>query len=429
MTGTSRRSRHWLPVLASLSQVRSLLVAILMLMLGAGFLTTLIGVRLQASGVDPLLIGVVVTSYFVGLTIGSLQAPAVVKRVGHIRAFAAFVSLLSASTLAYAIAQSPLFWTGLRFIDGCCIAGVYVCLESWLNDQAEGDARGAVLAGYMIALYTGQGLGQLLLNVSDEAPSIPFVVASIFISLAVLPVSLTRKKGPVLGESNPLPIRTLYSISPLGIVGAAVTGVMLGAFYGLGGVYARELGLPVSATAWFMTSVILGGVALQWPLGRLSDRFDRRPVIISVFAGTVAAAFGLALAGPQSGGLVLAALFGGFSFALYPLCVAHTNDHVLPGQRVGASGGLVLVYSLGSACGPLIGSGMMSLAGPSGLFLGIGGLASAMLIYAVWRQLVGAPVPPDQQGAYQLLPRTTPVSARLDPLSSEMVSDGMRTDR
>ena len=152
-------------------------------------------------------------------------------------------------------------------------------------------------------------------------------------------------------------------------------------------------------------------------------------MIISVFAGTVAAAFGLALAGPQSGGLVLAALFGGFSFALYPLCVAHTNDHVLPGQRVGASGGLVLVYSLGSACGPLIGSGMMSLAGPSGLFLGIGGLASAMLIFAVWRQLVGAAVPPDQQGAYQLLPRTTPVSARLDPLSSEMVSDDMRTDR
>ncbi|MDV3256807.1 MAG: MFS transporter [Sphingomonas sp.] len=416
-------------MLASLSQVRSLLVAILMLMLGAGFLTTLVGVRLQGSGVDPLVIGIVVTSYFAGLTAGSLQAPAIVQRVGHIRAFAAFVSLLSASTLAYAIIQSPLLWTGLRFIDGCCIAGVYVCLESWLNDQAEGDARGGVLAGYMIALYTGQGLGQLLLNISDQAPSMPFVVASMLISLAVLPVALTRKMGPTIGSNSYLPIRALYAISPLGIVGAAVTGVMLGAFYGLGAVYARELGLSVSATAWFMTTVILGGVALQWPLGRLSDRFDRRLVIIAVFAGTVAAAFGLAMTGPGWQGLVPAALFGGFSFALYPLCVAHTNDHLMPEQRVGASGGLVLVYSLGSACGPLIVSGTMSLAGPSGLFLSIGVIASAILVFALWRQFVGAPVPADQQGAYQVLPRTTPVSARLDPLSSETVSNDMRSDR
>ena len=408
-------------MLTSLSPVRSLLLAILMLMLGAGFLTTLVGVRLQGSGAEPFTIGLVVTSYFVGLIAGSLRAPRLVQRVGHIRAFAAFVSLLSASTLSYAIVQSPFPWTILRFIDGCCIAGVYVCLESWLNDQAEGDARGSVLAGYMIALYTGQGLGQLLLIVSTAAPAMPFVMASILISLAVLPVALTRMKGPSLGSSSYLSIRALYGISPLGIIGAAVTGVMLGAFYGLGAVYARELGLSVSETAWFMTTIILGGVALQWPLGRLSDRFDRRLVIIAVVGGTVAASFGLATTGAGGGGLILAALFGGLSFALYPLCVAHTNDHLAPEQRIGASGGLVLVYSLGSACGPLLGSGAMSAAGPVGLFLLIGLLALILLIFGIWRQWVGAAVPEKMQQAYQILPRTTPVSASLDPLAAEPV--------
>ncbi len=410
-------------MLASLSQVRSLLLAILILMLGAGFLTTLVGVRLQGAGAESLTIGLVVTSYFVGLTAGSLRAPQIVQRVGHIRAFAAFVSLLSASTLAYAILESPYLWTVLRFVDGCCIAGVYVCLESWLNDQAEGDARGGILAGYMIFLYTGQGLGQLLLNISDAAPSMPFVVASLLISLAVLPVALTRMKGPPLESSSYLPVRALYAISPLGIVGAAVTGVMLGAFYGVGAVYAREVGLSVSDTAWFMTIVILGGVALQWPLGRLSDRFDRRLVIITALGGTVAASFGLAATGPSGGGLILAALFGGLSFALYPLCVAHTNDHLSADQRVGASGGLVLVYSLGSACGPLLASGAMAQAGPVGLFASIGLLATLVLLFGIWRQWVGPAVPADMQHAYQILPRTTPVSATLDPHAPEVVAD------
>lgn len=410
-------------MLATLNQVRSLLLAILMLMLGAGFLTTLIGVRLQASGAAPLTVGLVVTSYFVGLALGSLRAPRIVQRVGHIRAFAAFVSLLSASTLSYAIVESPLLWTALRFIDGGCIAGVYVCLESWLNDQAEGDARGGVLAAYMIALYTGQGLSQLLLNIGDAAPSMPFVVASILISLAVLPIALTRMKGPSLENSSYLPVRALYAVSPLGIVGAALTGVMLGAFYGLGAVYARELDLSVSATAWFMTIVILGGVALQWPLGRLSDRLDRRLVIIGVVGGTVAASLGLAATGPAGGGLVLAALFGGLSFALYPLCVAHTNDHLSTEQRVGASGGLVLVYSFGSACGPLFASGAISIAGPVGLFLSIGFVAATVFLFGVWRQWVGPAVPADMQQAYQVLPRTTPVSASLDPLTAEAVSE------
>lgn len=411
---------------AAIASVRSLLLAICMLMLGAGFLTTLVSVRLQASGTGSLTIGLVATSYFAGLTAGATRAGRLVQRVGHIRAFSAFVSLLSASTLTYAVVEAPLLWAGLRFVDGCCIAGVYVCLESWLNDRAEAETRGSVLAGYMIALYLGQGLGQQLLNVSDTGPSIPFVVASILVSLAVLPVALTRMAGPSLEQAASLSIRALYAVSPLGIVGVAVTGIVLGAFYGLAPVYARELGLSIPETAWFMTAVILGGVALQWPLGRLSDRLDRRTVIVATMAGAAAAAFGLFAIGPAATGLVFAALFGGTSFALYPLCVAHANDHLTSTQRIGATGGLVLVYSLGAVAGPLLASALMSLVGPEALFLFIGTLSAGVLGFGLWRLWAGAAVPGDRQQAYQPLPRTTPAVAVLDPLTPAERDDAAR---
>ena len=396
-----------------------------MLMAGGGFLTTLLSIRLEQLGTSPLLIGLVGTFYFAGLTIGSLRAPAVVDRVGHIRAFTAFVSLFSASTLAYSLFQSTPFWMTLRLIDGFCVAGVFVCLESWLNDRAEGPARGSILASYMIFLYTGQALGQLLLTIEADAHT-AFILSSILISLAVIPIALTRTPGPILGEGVPLSVRRLYAASPLGIVGAAVTGIMLGAFYGLGAVYARRLGLSVGDTAWFMSMVIVGGIALQWPLGRLSDRFDRRRIIVLTLAATLATTLAMAFLKPAGTPLILlGALFGGFSFALYPLCVAHTNDHLSARERVAATGGLVLLYSVGAAAGPLIGAAAMTLIGQGGLFAAISACAAGALGFGLWRQARSAPVPEERQQSYQLLPRTTPVSARLDPLSPE--EDG--TDR
>ncbi|WP_129790619.1 MFS transporter [Sphingosinicella sp. CPCC 101087] len=401
---------------ASILNVRSLLLAILMLMAGGGYMTTLVSLRLEAQGSGPILIGLVATAYFVGLTLGSLRVPPVIQRVGHIRAFAAFVSLFSASTLTYAALEAPLFWALLRLVDGFCVAGVFVCLESWLNDRAEGPDRGGVLAAYMIFLYSGQALGQQLLNVSGGAPVMAYVTASILISLAVIPVTLTRSAGPPIGENSSFSLSRLYAVSPLGVVGATLTGIMLGAFYGLGPVYARGLGMDLSDTAFFMSLVIVGGIALQWPLGRLSDRFDRRRIIVFAFAGTVGVGVALALVATPGVPLMIAGfLFGGLSFALYPLCVAHTNDHLTGGQRVAASGGLVLLYSAGAAAGPLVGAGAMSAAGPGGLFIAVAVCAAAAVAFGLWRQWARAPVPSERQGAYQILPRTTPMSARLDP--------------
>jgi MFS family permease len=407
-------------VLSAILPVRSLLLAIFVLMAGSGFMATLISVRLEGAGHSALTVGVVGTAYFVGLVVGSLKSGALVVRVGHIRAFAAFVSLFSASTLTYAIDSHPALWTCLRFIDGLCIAGVYICLESWLNERAETQTRGSVLAGYMMALYVGQALGQFLLNLSDAKPSMPFLVASILISLSAIPVALTRITAPPLEGGATLRVRELYATSPLAIVGATITGLMLGAFYALGGIYARRLGMDLSTVAVFMSTVILGGVALQWPLGRLSDRFDRRRVIVAAFGGTLAASLAIwLLDAPGMLLLVFGALFGGLSFGLYPLCVAHANDRLAPEQRVAATGGLVLMYSAGAAAGPLTGALAMTLAGASGLFLYVAVCAGGTVLFGLWRQARALPVPAHQQQDYQVLPRTTPVSAALDPLAPE----------
>ena len=407
-------------MLLAIQPVRSLLLSIFMLMAGSGFLATLISLRLNRAGSGTMTIGIVATAYFGGLIIGSLRAGGIVRRVGHIRAFAAFVALLSASTLSYALWTQPLFWMLLRLIDGICVAGVFVCLESWLNDRAEPEMRGSVLAAYMVALYSGQAIGQLLLGASGSLPAIPFQIASILISLAIIPLCLTRSSAPAPVEASAFSIRSLLAASPLGAWGAVATGLMLGAFYGMAAVHVRRLGLDLAETARFMMIVILGGVALQWPLGRLSDRHDRRRVIVGSFA--IAALVSVALSMIGVGGLLLmslGALFGGLSFALYPLCVAHCNDRLLETERVAASGRLVLLYSIGAALGPVLAAGFMTVAGTGGLFLFIACCAGLAMTVGLWRQRASEPVPHKYQQDFQIVPRTTPMAALLDPNSAD----------
>lgn len=403
-------------MIASLRPVRSLLLAIFMLMAGSGFLATLISLRLERAGAGTMTIGLVATAYFAGLVGGALRAGNVVRRVGHIRAFATFVALLSASTLAYALLAHPLLWTILRLIDGLCVAGVFICLESWLNDRADMETRGSILAAYMVALYSGQAIGQLLLGASGALPAVPFQLASILISLAILPLCLTRSNAPAPMDAGAFSIRTLITASPLGVIGAVATGLMLGAFYGLAAVHVRRLGLDLADTANFMMLVILGGVVLQWPLGRLSDRYDRRRVIVWTFAATFGVS--LALAVLPIGGLVLlglGTLFGGLSFALYPLCVAHCNDRLLATERVAASGRLVLLYALGAALGPLGGAALMTIAGSGGLFLFIAVCAGLTFAFGIWRQAATEAVDAMDQQEFQIVPRTTPTASLLDP--------------
>ncbi len=401
-------------MVSSLLSVRTLLLAIFILMAGSGFLSTLIAIRLEQAGAGDFLIGLVATCYFGGLTVGAFKVAPLIARIGHIRAFAAFVSIYSASSLTYAVLDAPAVWTVLRFIDGFVMSGVFVCLESWLNRVAKPDNRSGILAAYMIALYAGQAIGQFLLNLQDNAPALPFILSAILLSLAVLPVVLTKIDQPVMEEVAPFSLKRLYEASPLGIVGTLATGMMLGAFYALGAVFVQRVGLPLSQVALFTSCVIAGGVLLQYPLGLLSDRFDRRRVIIAAMAFAAGLSIALALSAQPAVIFLTGAIFGGFSFALYPLCVAHSNDHLEESERVGASSGLVLVYSVGAMIGPQIGSASMSWFGPSGLFGAIATIAIAGTLFGIWRTLVRKPVASEYQQDFRALPRTTPMASVLE---------------
>ncbi|MFH5926386.1 MFS transporter [Roseomonas xinghualingensis] len=416
------------PAEGGLRMVAALLVGVALTMAGSGPLTTLVSLRLEAMGTARIAIGAVMAAYFGGLTLGSLFAYKLVLGAGHIRAFAAFASMTSAVALAYPLVMHPLSWAVLRLVEGFCMAGIFICVESWLNDRASPATRGKILALYMMCLYLAQAAGQFLLGL-DEGPGQPrvFMFISILMSLAILPVALTRQAPPTLPDVASFSPRRLYEASPLGVVGTVASGLVLGAVYSLGPVFARRFaGLEASGAALFMSALIFGGVLLQWPLGRLSDAFDRRRVIIGTMAALAAAAAALPFLAREGQGALFAAavLFGGFAFALYPLCVGHTNDHLAPRDRVAASGGLVLAYSVGATVGPLAGSGAMSAMGAAGLFAYAAGVALLGLLFGLWRMRARAPVPAERQGPFQPAPGTTPIAAPLDPRGTQDLPHG-----
>lgn len=346
-----------------------LLAAVLLVMLGNGLLSTLVGVRAEVENFPTLATGLVMSAYFAGFLFGAWVVPKLVVSVGHIRVYAALASLASTAALVYVLWIDPWSWAMIRLVTGFCLSGLFIVPESWLNESASNKNRGRLLSVYMVAVMGGIAAGQLLLTVADPNTFVLFIVSSVLVSLAIVPVTLSASPTPDFRVPSSLPIRQVWERAPLGIFAGVGHGLGSGALLGMGAVYASRVGMSVSRIALFMGLAIAGSVFLQWPLGAMSDSIQRRTSILLVALASgllgVIATFidpnGLEM-------LVVVFLVGGFTFPLYSLTLSHINDNMPTGSTVGVSSLYVLVVGLGAVFGPLVGALAMDRLGPNGLF-------------------------------------------------------------
>jgi MFS family permease len=405
-----------LPILTSVS---SIFVAVLLFMLGNSLLAITLPLKMAAAGVANELTGVVMATYFAGLLAGCIYGKTLIFRVGHIRAFAGLSALNVGAILCHAMIFDPMAWAVLRFVSGLCIAGIFSALESWLNDRLDNTNRGRVLGVYMVITYFAMALGQLSINVWDVDSAGGFIAAALLTSLAIVPVALTRAEAPSLAKAAPITLGELYRISPLAVTSAVCSGLILGAFWGMGAIFGREIGFSVLETSLFTGSFIFGGLLLQIPIGWLSDRFDRRTVLCNVLAGATMVCFaGLAagrLGDPLPVVLALAALLGGAISNVYPLAIAQAFDYLDRERYVAGASRMLMAFSVGAVAGPLVSSIAMSWLGPHAFFGYIGAIAGLLTAFVLYRMGRRKPLPVEEQGDFVALPRMSPVAAQLYP--------------
>ena len=406
-------------MLLILASVASLLFGAGVLMLGNSLMNITLPLKMDAAGFSTEVTGLIMAGYFAGLLAGSLFGKRPIIQVGHIRAFAGFAAILAAVVLAHPLIFDPVAWGVLRFLTGVCIAGLFAAMESWLNERSDNETRGRVLSVYMMVNYCGIMVGQFMVNLWSLEQLEGFIMAALLICLSLVPVALTRIEAPDLEEVKPLSLAELYRASPLSVVGCAAGGMMMASYYGMGPVFARQAGFDVFQISVFMGAVILGAFLLQYPIGRLSDRYDRRKVMVAmlfvVMAVTAAAIVAASLADPLPALLALAPLLGGAMTSLYPLSLGQAYDYLPRDRYVAAAGGLILAYGVGATAGPVLSSLAMGALGPQAFFGFIGMVAALIAAFVLYRMRARAALPKDQQREFVALPRMSPVVAELDP--------------
>jgi MFS family permease len=394
-----------------------LLGGLSILLVGLGLLGTLLGVRATIEQFSNVQTGIVMAGYYFGYIIGTWRGPAIIRRVGHIRTFAAFAALAAATTLSFGLLSEPWSWFVLRVLSGASVVGLYMVVESWLNEKASAATRGRIFAVYMITTLMALAGGQFLLLVYDPATLSPFALATVLIVLAIIPIAVTRVSEPAIDAHEHLPLLQLFKLSPLGTAGVIGAGMVNGAFWGMTAVFGTRVGLDEARIALLMSATIVGGALLQLPIGHLSDRYDRRTVLLLV---SLLGAFVAAIAGfmVQRGlpGLNLAAFFyGGLMFSLYAISVAHTNDHLASVQVLAATRGLLLLYGLGALFGPLVGGWFMDLAGAMGLPYCSAAILFFLSLYGLYRMTRRASLPLEEQADFVPLARTSPMVMEMHP--------------
>ncbi len=391
MTG-GRRDTHLRSMLAPVS---ALLLSVSILLMGNGLQGTLVPVRANMEAFTAISLGLLGSAYFLGFTLGCVHGPLLVRRAGHIRTFLAMTSVASVVSLLHAIWVDPITWWALRALTGYCFAVLYIVIESWLNAQTGNKTRGTIFSIYTAINLTVITAGQMMLALADPASFNLFAVASILVSLAALPIAFTIAASPTPAVFVLPRLRKLYRISPVGVAGCFVVGLANGAFWTLGPVYAQNEGFNLTEIAVFMSVVVLGGALSQWPIGSLSDRMDRRITVIAAAACAVIAAVAIMVIPSDAKLAVIAAgaLFGAGAFPLYALAVAHANDYADASESVEVSSGLLLIYGLGAAGGPLLASLWREVSTGPTLFYFTAVVHVALIVYVAWRisQRVAAP--------------------------------------
>ena len=402
----------------ALKTVASLLLGAGILILGNGLVGIVLPVRMSLEHVPTEFSGLVMSAYYGGLVCGCLWGQGVIARVGHIRAFAAFAAGVAATTLTFPLWFNPIAWALLRIIVGFLMAGLFFTIESWLNLRSSKKTRGQILSLYMVTNYLASMLGQLLVNVWSVKGLELFCLGAMLLCVSLVPVVLTRVAGPDIDRTSRLSIARLYRVSPLGVVASLGAGLISGAFYGMGAVFGAGIGMSIFAISVFMGITLLGGLSMQWPIGLLSDKYDRRTVllwVLIVIATTCLLEFTLSrTAHATTWLLVLTGLFGGAAATIYPLAVAHAFDYVEREQMVAASAGMLLSWAIGATAGPLLASLLMSSGGDWSLFLYLAGVSGALAAFTRYRMGRRTALPTAEQAKFAPRGEGT-VAGTLDP--------------
>lgn len=362
------------------------MLGMLLLMLGNGLQGTLLGVRGSLEDISPQLLGYVMSGYFAGFLFSSKVTPKLIKRVGHVRVFAALGSVVSAAFILFPVWVDPWFWMILRVIVGFCFCGIYIVAESWLNDSSDNATRGQALSLYLIVQMAGIVAGQLLLNIADPEGYELFVLITVLVSISFAPILLSSTRAPVFELSRPMSLAELVEASPLACFGMFMLGGVFAALFGMAAIYANQTGMSVAQTSYFVTAIYCGGLFLQYPIGWISDRLDRRILIIST-AGVCALSCMLAvLAGVQFYALlVFAFIIGGTTNPLYSLLIAYANDYLESDQMAAASAGFLFINGIGAISGPIVVGLLMEKIGPHTFFVFIALLMTLVCIYGLYR--------------------------------------------
>lgn len=379
-----------------------LLLGMGVLMLGAGLQSTLLGVRGTLEGFSPPVTGLIMSSYYVGYLLGTVAAPRLLRRVGHIRVFAALAALAGGAVLVQGMLVSPVPWASMRLLTGLSFAGIYVVAESWLNHHASRANRGRLLALYMLILYVGLGGGQFLLPLFEPRSPRPFMVISLLISLAMVPIVVSAQPLPERSLPRKVRYRDLYRNSPLGVVAVCISGLTSSVIFSMGPVYAHLRGLDTSQVALFMAVSICAGALTQYPVGRLSDRMDRRTVIagVGICATVVAGSIVLYRSMPHALFLLLTACFSGFALTLYSLAVSHVNDQLEREQMVAASSALLRMNGAAAAFGPVAMGALIQGFGPRAYFAALASLTGLLTVYDLWRKIRRRARPGERRGTF-----------------------------